>query len=74
MHKSDAAKEYGEPLLAEKLRSGFLPIPREKALYRIDESTYMILYFYSGRVNEITILDDSTYEDAASMFKMLKKE
>ncbi|MFH1411599.1 MAG: hypothetical protein ABIG55_03045 [Candidatus Omnitrophota bacterium] len=68
LHKRYVNKKYGVPLLEEKLRSGFLPIPKEKALYKIDDSTYMILYFFSGRIHEITILDDITYEDAAAMF------
>ncbi|MBU0570682.1 MAG: hypothetical protein KJ995_04710 [Candidatus Omnitrophica bacterium] len=74
MRKSAANEKYGPPLLVEKLRYGFLPIPKEKALYKVDDSTYMILYFFSGRINEITILDDATYEEAVSMFESTDKK
>ncbi|MFH1846473.1 MAG: hypothetical protein ABH869_02830 [Candidatus Omnitrophota bacterium] len=71
MHKSAVNEKYGPPLSAEKLRHGFFPIPKEKALYKIDGSTYMILCFFSGRINEITILDNATHEDAVSMFESI---
>jgi len=69
MHETAVNLKYGMPLEMEKLKSGFLPIPKKKALYKIDESTYIIIKFFSGRINEITILEDVTQDEASSMFK-----
>lgn len=62
-------EQYGAPIMTEKLKWGFLPIPREKALYKVDDLTYLILHFFSGRVSNIIILDDVDYEKAISLFK-----
>lgn len=59
--------QYGEPVLAENIKVN--PIPKKKALYELDEINYMILYFFSGRINKIMLLEDMGFDEAASIFK-----
>jgi len=68
MHYKIVEDTFGAPLLIKEVPSGFLPIPKKKALYRIDDSDYMILLFFSGRVNKITILSDMEYEQALTVY------
>lgn len=68
-HRDMVNGKYGEPIMKEKLKPSFFPISKEKALYKIDDSTYMILRFFSGRVHDITILEDVDAKKALSMFK-----
>jgi len=68
MREDDVNDKYGQPVLSERIKEGFLPIPKKKSLYKIDGSTYMILRFFSGRINEVTILEDVGFEEASSMF------
>lgn len=68
MRESAVREEFGDPLQEEKLKPGFLPIPKKKALYKIDDTTYVILKFFSGRVHEVTVLDDVSSDEAVSMF------
>lgn len=69
MHEDVVNEKYGQPVLAEKMKEGFLPIPKKKALYKIDDSTHMILHFFSGRIHEITMLEDVNFDKASSLFK-----
>jgi len=69
MHEKTVNEKYGQPILVEKLKSGFLPIPKRKALYKIDDADYMILRFFSGRVHEVSILEDMDINEATEMFK-----
>ncbi|MBL7170455.1 MAG: hypothetical protein ISS46_00460 [Candidatus Omnitrophica bacterium] len=69
MHEDVVNEKYGQPVLTEKIKEGFLPIPKKKALYKIDDSTYIILHFFSGRISEITILEDVNFDEASSLFR-----
>lgn len=71
MRESAIREKFGDPLREEKLKPGFLPIPKKKALYKVDDTTYVILKYFSGRVNEVTVLDDVTSDEAASMFDQI---
>ena len=68
MYEDNVNFKFGEPEFAEDIKTGFFPIPRKKALYKIGDADYMILYFYSKRVNKITILSDVDHDEAAAMF------
>ncbi|MFC1643794.1 hypothetical protein ACFL5C_00505 [Candidatus Omnitrophota bacterium] len=69
MYEESVDKAYGQPVLTEKIKDGFWPIPKKKALYKIGESDYMMLYFFSGRINKITILSDMNLEEATALFQ-----
>ncbi|MFC1480264.1 hypothetical protein ACFL5Y_02310 [Candidatus Omnitrophota bacterium] len=69
MYEENVNKAYGQPVLTEKIKDTFWPIPKKKALYKIGESDYIILYFFSGRINKITILSDINPEEATAMFQ-----
>lgn len=69
IHEKAVNDKYGMPLVTEKLKKGFLPIPKKKALYKINDSDYMILYFFSGRVKDVTILEDAEHDEAVTAFK-----
>jgi len=69
MRENEVNERYGSPVVAEKIKPGFFPIPQKKALYKIDESDYMILNFFSGRVSKVTILSDMNVEEATNMFR-----
>lgn len=72
MHEKVINRKYGEPILTEKLKSGFPFVPNKKSLYRVDESTYMILKFFAGRISTITIVGDITLKEVSLMFKSNK--
>lgn len=63
MHEETVKEKYGQPLLVKQIK--IHPIPSKKALYKIGDSDYMTLHFFSGRIQKITLLHD-TEEDAAS--------
>ena len=69
IHEDVVNEKYGEPVSSEKVKEGFLPISKKKSLYKIDDSTYMILNFFSGRVNDITVLEDISSDEALSLFR-----
>lgn len=69
MHEKTVTGKYGQPLYAENIKDSFWPIPKKKALYRIGESDYMILSFFSRRVSKITILTDVDLEYAKSIYE-----
>jgi len=69
MYEKAVNAKYGEPVLSEKIESKFWPIPQTKALYRIGESDYMILHFFSRRVKKITILNGLDLEEATAVFE-----
>ena len=66
MHERIVNEKYGEPLLVKKIKAH--PIPRKKALYKTDDSNYMILYFFSGRIQKITLLQDVEQVVAIDLF------
>jgi hypothetical protein len=68
MYEDNVNERFGQPELSEDINPGFFPIPRKKALYKIGGSDYMILYFYSKRVNKITILSDVDQGEALAVF------
>lgn len=68
-HESAVNAKYGKPIASEKIKEGFWPISKKKALYKIDESDYMILYFFSGRIKNVSILDNADETEAISAFK-----
>ncbi|MFC1576846.1 hypothetical protein ACFL3N_00725 [Candidatus Omnitrophota bacterium] len=68
MHESTVREKFGDPLEEERIKSGFLPIPKKKALYQADATTYLVLEFFSGRVREIAILEDMDLKEAKSLF------
>ena len=68
MYEDIVNERFGMPELTQDLDSGFFPIPRKRAFYKIGESDYMILGFYSKRVNKITILSDMDREEAERVF------
>ena len=51
MYEKIVNEQYGQPELSRDLDPGFLPIPRKRCLYKLDEGDYMVLQFYSGRVS-----------------------
>jgi len=67
-HFTEVRREYGPPVLSEDDKSGFLPISRKRELYRIDNSVFVVLYFFSGRVKDITVLEDVSLAEARSVF------
>jgi hypothetical protein len=69
MHEKTVNDRYGMPVMAEDLKKGFLPISKKKALYKIDDSDYMILYFFSGRVKNVTLLENAEHDEAIRAFK-----
>ena len=69
MYEEIVNEKFGEPVLSEKIKPRFWPIPKKKALYELGDSDYMILDFFSGRVSEITILSDMDKEEAVEMFE-----
>lgn len=69
MHENTVNKKYGRPILVEKTKSKILPISKKKTLYKIDDSTFVILYFFSGRVTDVTILEDANLDEATEMFR-----
>jgi hypothetical protein len=68
MYEKTVNEEYGEPILLELIRDKFWPIPKKKALYRLGEKDYMILYFFSGRVSKISILSEMPLDQAIAFF------
>ncbi len=68
MHERLVNEKYGEPLATEKLRN-IIPISKKKALYEIDDSDYMILYFFSGRIYEIALLQEMSADEALEIFR-----
>jgi len=68
MHESAVNDRYGMPVVSERIKEGFWPISKKKALYRIDGSDYMILHFFSGRVKNVTILEDTVEKEALQHF------
>lgn len=68
MHERAVNEKYGMPVVTEKLKKGFFPISKKKALYKIADSDYMILYFFSGRIKDITVLEDMERDEALLMF------
>ncbi|MDP8299309.1 MAG: hypothetical protein P9L88_05355 [Candidatus Tantalella remota] len=71
MYEKSVNKRFGDPLLVQEIKDKFWPIPKKRALYEIGESDYMILYFFSGRINKITILSDMDREQAVEMFSTM---
>lgn len=74
MYEDTVNERFGTPLLTQELESGFFPIPRKRALYTLGDSDFMILGFYSKRVNRITILSDMDREQAESLFEGAGRE
>ena len=66
MHEKIVNEEYGEPVLSKNIKVH--PIPRKKALYELDENNYMILYYFSGRMHKIVLLEDMGLDEASSIF------
>jgi hypothetical protein len=69
MYEDIVNERFGMPELTQDLEPGFFPIPRKRALYRLGDSDFMILSFYSKRVNKITILSDMDREEAERLFE-----
>jgi len=69
MHERAVNEKYGTPIMTENLKRSFLWISRKRALYKIADSDYMILYFFSGRVKDVTILEDIEHDEALLKFK-----
>lgn len=67
-HEDAVREKYGEPLISRRLQKYFLPIAYKKVLYEIGEAIYVILDYYSGRVKSIIILEDTTLDEAKSIF------
>jgi len=59
---------FGQPELSRDLDPGFLPIPRKRCLYQLEDGDYMVLQFYSGRVSSITILTDVDHDEAVAVY------
>ena len=68
MHKKIVNKRYGEPILVEKMGKTS-PIPKQRALYKIDDSNYMIIYYFSKRIYKITLLQDMDLAEAKVIFE-----
>jgi len=69
MHEKAVNEQYGMPIMTENLKKGFLPMSKKKALYKITDSDYMILYFFSGRIKDVTILENTEHDEALTVFK-----
>ncbi len=67
-HEDKVKEKYGEPLMSRDLKNYFLPIPRKRVLYGLGDAVYVILDYYSGRVKGIVILEETTPEEAESLF------
>lgn len=68
MHESAVRDNLGDPVLTEKSGRA-IAIPRKKALYKLDETNYAILYFFSGRIHKIVLLEDMDLVEASGLFK-----
>jgi hypothetical protein len=71
MYEKTVNQRFGDPLLVQEMKDKFWPIPKKRSLYEIGESDYMILYFFSGRINKITILSDMDRDQAVEMFNTI---
>ena len=67
MHEKKVAKQYGEPLLMEKIKT--FPVPRKKALYDLGDSDYVIIYYSFWRVQRIVFFEDTKLDEAKEKFK-----
>jgi len=67
-HEDKVKEKYGEPMMSRRLQKYFLPIAYKKVLYEIGEAVYVILDYYSGRVKSVIILEDTTLDEAKSIF------
>jgi len=66
MHERVVNKEYGNPMQTKTIKAH--PIPIKKGLYKIDETGYAILYFFSGRIYKIVLLNDLSLDEAMAIF------
>lgn len=67
MHEEIVNERYGDPIGVKKIKIN--PIPVKEALYRIDDSNYMILKFFSGRIWKITLLEGMDLAQAESILR-----
>jgi hypothetical protein len=67
MHERIVNQKYGDPIYVKNIK--LHPIPHKKALYGLDESDYMILYYFSGRIYKIVLLERMDAEQATEIFE-----
>jgi len=66
MHEEIVNKEYGDPVESKTIKAN--PIPIKKGLYKIDDTGYAVLYFFSGRIYKIILLNDMALDEAKAVF------
>jgi len=67
MSRKTVAKQCGEPLLVEKIKT--FPVPRRKALYDLGDSDYAVIYFSFWVVQKVIFLEGISLDEARETFK-----
>jgi len=67
MHEEIVNRQYGDPVQVKNIKIN--PIPIKKGLYKIEDTGYAILYFFSGRIYKIVLLSDMSLEEATAVFE-----
>jgi len=68
MHKNKIEQTLGEPVAIEKLKNTFF-LTKNKALYLMHESSYVLIRYIASRVNKVTVLDGVKSTEALSFFE-----
>ena len=66
-HEEIVNRQYGDPVQVKNIK--IHPIPIKKGLYKIDDTGYAVLYFFSGRIYKIVLLNDMSLEEAMAVFE-----
>jgi hypothetical protein len=67
MHEKIVNEQYGDPVQSKTIKTN--PIPIKKGLYKTGDTGYAVIYFFSGRIYKIVLLNDMSLDEAKAVFE-----